>query len=808
MRPPEDRSASPQLPVVFRSRLLAIGRALVVPALLLACFGRLVAHPSGLLVDPDRPAVDYNERSFEPPTVGNDAIRLFIPHHAAIARHLARLGRVPAWDDRGFGGRPLVGNPQAGTSYPPIWLAWRVWTPSLLGWMTLAHLLFAALGTYLLARRLGIGVWASWVAAGCFSMSPYVLAQAFEGHLPHVWGASWSPWAFWLAIGARRGEPRSGLLLAVALALALLAGHPQEPVLLVLTLAMWEAATLARLAATRRVRLADLARRGGAGCILLLLTLGLTATDWLPAACVSPWTLRSEPLSVAVAGRYHLFPSNLVQLLSPLALGGPSDYLGHDNYWEPLLAMGLIPLGLALIAVFHSHKEGAVRDWLALTLGAVWFAAGRQLGLFSLLHHMIPGLDRFRVPTRSLFLASLGASVLAGLGVDSLRRLAGNPGDWAVWSRHLRRILVAVAASVSIALIASPGQWTQPTPGRSPGEAARIVQGLARVGVEPVFWMALGSFWAVAEVGRRAQIRPSLAGFLGLAGLIELAAYGHGLLKLAPADQFLGPDPMTRAIAADRPPGSLPARIRAVDSWFDDLRAQAHGLQKTNLNDSFQIRHAARVYEPLYRTFAPDPSLRDRPLDAAVAEFRRVERQAILDQLGVEYLLANRRPPDSNWPLLAHGAWNGSPYFVARNPTTLPRARVVAPSDPGDSMHGGQPVIWLGNEPDRIHLRITSAGQQSLILAETWMPGWTARVDGNSVGVSRGAFAQCLIPIEGAGTHEVVIEYQPPGLVPSQAIATIATLTWITLFGLAWSMRQGGTPGDNDTNPDKSGRGR
>ena len=49
----------------------------------------------------------------------------------------------------------LVGNPQAGCYYPPVWLAWRVGRPSVLGWLTVAHLAWAGLGAYVLTRALG-----------------------------------------------------------------------------------------------------------------------------------------------------------------------------------------------------------------------------------------------------------------------------------------------------------------------------------------------------------------------------------------------------------------------------------------------------------------------------------------------------------------------------------------------------------------------------------------------------------------------------------------------------------------------------
>src|SRR5687768_6745334 len=105
----------------MRSRLGGLAPLIALVALALACSARLVAAPGALLVDGDRPSVDrWRPPGLNPP--GNDLTRLFLPHHTRIAADLARLGRVPAWDPAGFGGRPRVGNPQAGLFYPPVWI--------------------------------------------------------------------------------------------------------------------------------------------------------------------------------------------------------------------------------------------------------------------------------------------------------------------------------------------------------------------------------------------------------------------------------------------------------------------------------------------------------------------------------------------------------------------------------------------------------------------------------------------------------------------------------------------------------------
>ena len=216
-------------------RILFPGRCWACSAL--ACFARLVADPSGLIVDGRRPSIDFANRG-DPRPLGNDVTFVFLPHHLYVANGLAEFGHPPAWDSSGFGGRPMVGNPQSGLFYPPVWIAWLV-QPARLGWLTVGHLLWGGLGLYVLARGEGLGRWPATVAAGVFQASPYLLAQTFEGHYPHVWAACWFPWAFWAFAEYGRGRAVGVLALPPILAFSYLTGHPQEWFLLVIALSIW-----------------------------------------------------------------------------------------------------------------------------------------------------------------------------------------------------------------------------------------------------------------------------------------------------------------------------------------------------------------------------------------------------------------------------------------------------------------------------------------------------------------------------------------------------------------------------------------
>ena len=796
------------------SRILPFLVLLALPA---ACAFRLVLDPSALLVDGDRPSLDEAQK-IEAPTVGNDLTRLFLPHHAAIAGRIARTGHLPRWDPRGFGGRPAVGNPQGGLFYPPAWAAWRFWTPAALGWLTLAHLAWGGFGVSTLVRVLGCGHLASTIAGGCFSICPYALGHTFAGHYPHTWAASWYPWAFLAAWRMRRGCRWGGLALPPILALTAVAGHPQPGYYLVIALAAWALADAYRAGRDRdwAKALRGLATWGAVG----LTTLGFVAVEAAPDLAARGPGLRGGRMGLDDAGRYHLNPSNLLQLLSPRALGAPTDYFGHDNAWEAQLGLGWLPLALALAALALSPRRDLVRGWGTLLGACLVFAAGWRLGLFALLYQILPGMNRFRAPARALFLANLAASILAGLGVEALAH--GRGADWTAWARRHRRGLVALAILILVGQALAPqaarlapevSNLVRPAHRHRPAnhhrELAIWTQAAARLARDPVLPLALaGTAGALAWLRRWPSDRPRVAAALGILALAELTAHGAILLKTAPAARFLQPDDLDAAIARARPPG--PFRVRAKDTAYDDLRAARSGVEKTNINDVFQVQHAADLYQSLYPIF--DPPGRATLVPPEI-------RRAVLDRMGVALLITDQPDPAAPWPVAASGTAAGAPFTIYRNPTALPRAYVVPrakvapdddqalarlaatdpraavllPADPLAGAHGPRqpftPASYQADDPDRVAVIVTTAAPGLLVVADTWMPGWSARLDGHHVPLLRGDHAHRVVALPTAGHHRLVMTYRPPRASLGLTITAATAAGWgLTAGALALSM--------------------
>ncbi len=873
-------------------------------ALALVCFGRLIMNPAALLVDGRRVSIDYANPG-DPRPIGNDLTFFFLPHHMSIGKVISEFGHLPFWDARGFGGRPLIGNPQAGVWYPPVWAVW--WgAPSALGWLTVGHLLWGGLGVYRLMRLAAAGRWAATVAAGVYLASPFLLAHTFEGHYPHVWAASWYPWAFWAFGQARRGHARGLLILPVAVAMTFLAGHPQEWLLLVLALSAWGLADVFSLwragtAHRRDGKLRSMAPGaprcfvahcsppydGGVGggrsslvvrmirrlqvfkagtppaspsqrgetsererphgasetpvrgtpvldrrgplfintgahrasfrllvwACAAVLSLGLVAVDLVPQLTVRPWLLRDhDALSrLQIPRRYHLQSLNGFQLLSPFALGGPADYFGDDNYWEALLAMGFVPLLLATLAVMRHPNRRLVRGWLALVGLAVWFACGRHLLLYSAAYLVIPGVSSFRVPARSLFLANLGGAVLAGLGVQTLASRLSEPRAWrqfAIWS--------GVALLLVILSLYLVGHARRPDHFSRTGAAAR------RVLTDGCFQLAFAGVCALLLLGcvPFSSRGPRLAGSLiGLLALCELGWQGNSLLQVAPVAQFVGADSVSEALQrleAGLEKGGR-VRIKARDNYYGDLPAVCHGFEKTNVNDVFQIDHAAQLYETVYPVASRRRRTRDDLMNEPVEDFHRQVRQSVFDRMSVSHVISDRVESDPAWPVAATGAWNGTDFFIQSNRGRLPRAYVVPSAvivpaderfDPGlftrvdprvsvlmdldplrEVLPGPRqpftPAEWIGTDPDHPVWRVTTVAPGLMVAADTWMPGWSARVDGSPVPVLRGNHAQQVIPLLGPGRHTVALEYRPPGLAAGCAITTVSAVLWALLAGLA-----------------------
>ncbi|HYN89164.1 MAG TPA: hypothetical protein VER55_11565, partial [Ardenticatenaceae bacterium] len=406
--------------------------------------------------------------------VGLDAFNYFYPYHDFAATALG-AGHLPLWNPHLFLGVPFLADSQAQLLYPPNWPLLWFSAPSALNLSIALHLVVAAIGTWLLARRaLRLQASAAWVAATVFALGGYVGSQA--EHPNQLAAASWLPWLLLGVSGAQR-RPWCGVLLtAVTLALSFLAGHAQTTVISVAALALWvlgswATAALERLtrppgiaqertddggrrtdgechAETQRrqdARLGYVDARGharGAAAITLgaLLAVALAAAQLVPTAELSALSVRAAGLSYREAVSFSYDPRLWPRTLLP-TFGSDtrvlSEFVAYVGFSGALLGL----LGL----LFAWRRPGGLAAVL-LSASGLFLAPAVINPLYPLLWRLVPGFALFRAPARWLLLYALGSAILAGLGAGWLLAKSGTMPRSA-WLRLGSGTLLAMAAA-------------------------------------------------------------------------------------------------------------------------------------------------------------------------------------------------------------------------------------------------------------------------------------------------------------------------------------------------------------------------
>jgi len=135
-------------------------------------------------------------------------------------------------------------------------------------------------------------------------------------------------------------------------------------------------------------------------------------------------------------GESALYSADLLDYVRtvPVLLGGrlPWALTGEQSYWPGLVTILLGSLGF--VNAWRPARRLAripiviTATGFVLSLGPILHVAGHAIRIplpYALLYYVIPGASGMRAPARLAVLVVLGASVLAGVGYESLRRILG-----------------------------------------------------------------------------------------------------------------------------------------------------------------------------------------------------------------------------------------------------------------------------------------------------------------------------------------------------------------------------------------------
>lgn len=741
-----------------------------------------------------------------------------------------RQGHLPLWNALAGMGAPLLANYQSALFYPPHWLYFLLaaaggapalaWGQALL---VAAHLAWAGLGMVFLARRLGLGVLAQTIAGLCFGLCGYLVARG--SFLSILSTAAWLPWILYFLTG--EGGKRETLLLSLALALQLLAGHAQTAAYTLILAAGWSGywgwvnahsqITIGKAGGVKpgkrgksregrlelSIRVRGVARAWLRLALAVALAVALAAVQLFPTGEYLLQSQRASAVDYELAMTYSFWPWRLLTLLAPGMYGSPAqgNYWGYGNYWEDAAYIGLLPLLLAAAAVLGRRRSPAAR-WkpflVVLMLVAFLLALGKNTPVFPWLFQNVPGFDMFQAPARYLIWVEVALALLAATGAQGWRRPEGRG---LYWTRLGTAGALAVSLGAGLAWLLM-------------GEVSpTFIQATALAGA---WGVGAGVLTLLAPPGKLESAIGSEAGGNGhpnqplqekrwtwavcLFVAADLVVAGWGLNPGAPLGLYSRED---HTAAAAMPPGARLyiaepderelkfKRFFRFDSYASSMNWS--GLQEALLPDSAMLSGipSANNFDPLV------PGRFARWMEA-LDEADAPARQLMLRRMNVGLIeragqgaggIASLEPVQpggrARWAACGRAAQDErDARSQVMSPETDPDREVILESWQPEACTGadGDASISIEAEtPNSVLVRVDSPQPGWLVLADVWYPGWRAEVDGAARPVYRADYLFRAVQVS-AGKHTVSFSYRPYSFWLGAAVSLLGWAGWLWAF--------------------------
>jgi Bacterial membrane protein YfhO len=669
-----------------------------------------------------------------------DLVTMIIPLQAQVRRTVA-AGEWPLWNDLAGTGMPLLGDPQAQALQPLIWLTSPLALHQAVGAQAALRVFCALLFTFLFLRRQGLGEGPALFGGLAFGLSGFVLVWV---GWPIANAAVLLPLVLYaIAWVHDRGARRDVLLLTLAVAALIVAGHPET---ILYGLALAAAFAVSRLFAgpVERRRPAFL-RCSCAG----LLALGLTAPAWLPAVEYLPQSQRHEVverrnLRLAEGGIFQGWTTPaerrasreaLAQRVVPVVAPGSYGEAQSGLYWGDMnfnerasgfAGTSVLLLGLLACVPTRARRLPQERLFLAAALASLIIVA-RPPGLVRLFV-ALPVLNSSATFHHRVLLVLVLA--LSCVGACFLQRWEEGDGD--------RRRWLPPALAAVLALLLLGAAWiSAPPPEMAAADARRMLLLTLQLAA-----LAATAGILVMKVRRRAWL---LAALVTGELLLFYGSANPGLPRRLYYPSFTALDVLRQ--------GGGEFRVAAVGGTFLPNVASVYGLADLRSANPFKPFLAAQATAPINRSAR---AAEDRFLRPAHPLYGRLAARYLLVPRGTKLRAPFRR------------IFRDASLWVYERPDA--RAVLFLPDTEPSS---GASLNLAGISSAHWQAEVNSPETQLVASSLYQDGGWGLLLDRRPHPTRRadGPFLAASVP---AGRHRIDLLYRPAGFVLGCLLAALA----------------------------------
>jgi len=783
--------------------------------------------------------------------------------------------QIPLWNPYIFAGLPFLAAGQHSALYPFSVLFYVLPIACAYGYFTVLQLFLAGLFAFIYARVIGLGRLGAAVTAITYMFSAFMIVSVVFTMI--IAAAAWLPLLLAMIeliikrVGENRGDASPPLLYvifgAVALGLQFLAGHVEISYYVLLVMVFYAAIRLWQLArgsksANRQIN--EVGRASFWLIVMVILGLALGAVQIIPLYELVSRSFRQSSASYQQVVEWAYKPRRLIAFIIPDFFGNPShhsyfdvfsrqavnvtrDYYGNPistiywgikNYVEGGSYLGILPLLLALIAIFR-RRDKYVRIFAGLAAISLAFVFGTPL--YALLFYLLPGIKQLHSPFRWIFPYTLSVAVLAGIGAhhceaqsSKLKAQIGNSkleiGHKLGWLALLAGLGLVAALGLSLvfpdmvipfaeramlSLAKAPEAFADGRMFYSYELRNLLIFGLFVASSGAVLLLARSSL----RLGRYEVWKP-----LALLVLIfDVFVFGHGfnpavdpkLLDFKPpVVEFLQQDESLYRITTYNAPGT---DNTPGEKTFNANVGMFYGLSDTRGYDST----IPKQYTDYMGLIYAQSELQYNRIAPIYTDHRQALDSPLLDLLNVKYVLTTQEIENPKYTLVYDGE-----VRVYRNEGCMPRAFslpvncAIVTDDVAEALRTHDPRRYVvlevgswklevgnqqGEEPATCDLRLATVTSYTpnevfidveleepsfLVLADSYFPGWKAfrRPQGTGEGEEQeqeiyradGNFRAVSIP---AGRSTVRFKYTPMSFKLGLFVSFVAGLMLVLLLG-------------------------
>ena len=714
-----------------------------------------------------------------------DLVTYFYPYYSLAARGF-RQGSLPLWNPNVLSGSPFVGSTQSAVFYPPNYLYYfiglkRAWALGLV-----LQRLLAVLFTVLLLRELGGTPTGAVISALMFGFSGFLIA--WQGYAMAS-AAVWLPLICYAMLRLHREHSgRFIVLLAIAFAMPVLAGHPETAAHV--TIAGMVAAAFLVFKSPDGGSIPNL--KFAAGFVAAaLLGIGLSLIQMLPTL---EWIFYSTR---SLNEFWPSLPPSAILAFVSRDIMRATNSAGLDIP-EQAAYLGMIVFLAVPLAVLHSSKKLIV--FLmggSLVLISIIYGIGPLLPLMNKVPYM--GIKQWRF----LFVLSLALAVLAGLGISALEQ---KMEQWSVERRRFRlksALLVVAGLAVGSLMVYLLRLRTVETvePLRVP-RASLILLLVSGVVV----------YARIAGWLSRVQFNVLIVSVVAY----DVLTFSYGYLPFHRAREVY---PMVELFDRLKQLGGDPFRIARLDDAYAVNSELVYDLDSAQ---GYEIP-LARFYKFLDGVHHNDGDavmldseallkLKDRRVDmlntryilaptpnpSAAALRSQTDRFRFVFAAGHTDVFENLHAMPRAFVIPATGieviADEALQLARLKNPAFDPQHSVIL-ADAGNagSNSGGSAaasdiarVEWIHRDANSFQLKVNAPSPSVLVASQIYYPGWKASIDGAAVPVVPANYALTAISLP-SGQHDVRFSYDPASI---RIGATVSALSLMIMAALMWFSRR------------------